>query len=483
MAANPSTHQYEPLRVPPSWKPEERRVIQQLTDIFDDIYSWRNRLRLEDFGAAFRNKVTGIEGGVSELEQTAQNISAEVSSTQIYRASSEAVLLAALSTKGVDLAVDLLWYDTTAKLVKRCTSTAPTTWEVLETNAVHTSYIDIYDDSINIGSTGSINLSAGANFNMAAGTGKSGIGISNNRSDNVMLWAGSDTPASAPFRVLLSGAVVASKIQQEYSQSFWDMADESYPAEFPLYIPAGYTIDTVQFTFKTNKARTFAKGASSGGGQTSGSGGGGEKTSRSGGGSTITSAANNVANTGAASGDTGSPSEEYTGYGGTGNTGAGSAHTHTITNHRHSYTMGASDTGYTQPGATNEGSHTHSGPNHRHSLSGHVHNLGSHTHSLNEHTHNVTVSAHTHIVDIDAHTHDIDAHTHDLDYGINEKAELATSCVLKVGAETIGTYAPNPAAPIEIKDSLSAGWNTITVAPNNDARIAAFVLVKLTPAA
>ncbi len=93
--------------------------------------------------------------------------------------------------------------------------------------------------------------------------------------------------------------------------------------------------------------------------------------------------------------------------------------------------------------------------------------LGNHTHSA---------SAHTHIVDIDAHTHD-------LDYGINEKAELATSCVLKVGAETIGTYAPNPAAPIEIKDSLSAGWNTITVAPNNDARIAAFVLVKLTPAA
>ena len=39
MAANPSTHQYEPLRVPPSWKLEERRVIQQLTDIFDDIYS------------------------------------------------------------------------------------------------------------------------------------------------------------------------------------------------------------------------------------------------------------------------------------------------------------------------------------------------------------------------------------------------------------------------------------------------------------
>lgn len=481
MAANPSTHQYEPLRVPPSWKPEERRVIQQLTDIFDDIYSWRNRLRLEDFGTAFRNKVTGIEGGISELEQTAQNISAEVSSTQIYRASSEAVLLAVLSTKGVELAVDLLWYDTTAKLGKRCTSTAPIAWEVLETNAVHTSFIDIYEDSIDIGSTGSINLSAGANFNMAAGTGKSGIGISNNRPDNIMMWAGSDTPASAPFRVLLSGAVVASKIQQEYSQSFWDMADENYPAEFPLYIPAGYTIDTVQFTFKTNKARTFAKGAASGGGQTSGSGGGGEKTSRNGGGETKTSTPSDAFTSQSPDLSTGLSEAFSSGTSSPGTNSTGT-HAHTITNHRHAYTMGATYTGYEQPSSVNAGDHSHTVNSHSHNVFGHSHPIGQHVHTLNNHTHNVTVSAHTHIVDIDAHTHTIDAHTHDLDYGINEKAALATSCVLKVGSETIGTYAPNPAAPIEIKDNLSAGWNTITVAPNNDARIAAFVLVKLTPA-
>lgn len=145
--------------------------------------------------------------------------------------------------------------------------------------------------------------------------------------------------------------------------------------------------------------------------------------------------------------------------------------------------MGATYTDYEQPGSVNAGDHSHTVNSHYHSVGPHTHPIEAHYHSLNNHTHDVTVGAHTHIVDIDAHTHDIDAHTHDLDYGINEKAELATSCVLKVGAETIGTYAPNPAAPIEIKDSLSAGWNTITVAPNNDARIAAFVLVKLTPAA
>lgn len=135
--------------------------------------------------------------------------------------------------------------------------------------------------------------------------------------------------------------------------------------------------------------------------------------------------------------------------------------------------MGASDTGYTQPGSVNAGDHSHTVNSHRHSIGAHTHPIEAHYHSLNNHTHNVTVSAHTHIVDIDAHTHD-------LDYGINEKAALATSCVLKVNSVTIGTYSPNPANTLEIKAHLTAGWNTITVQPNDDARISAYVMVKIT---
>jgi len=81
-----------------------------------------------------------------------------------------------------------------------------------------------------------------------------------------------------------------------------------------------------------------------------------------------------------------------------------------------------------------------------------------------------------------AHSHSTNAHTHGINYGINEKATLATSCALKVGATTIGTYSPNPSNPVELKAYMSAGWNTVIVAPNNDARIVAFALVKLTPA-
>ena len=73
----------------------------------------------------------------------------------------------------------------------------------------------------------------------------------------------------------MDGSVKATKIQHEYSQSFWDMADADAPAEFPIYIPSGYTIDSVTFTFQTKKARTFAKSAASGGGVVGTDSGGG----------------------------------------------------------------------------------------------------------------------------------------------------------------------------------------------------------------
>ena len=473
---------------------------------------------------------------------------------------------------------------------------------------------------------GTLSITTPAELNITAGTGTSAVGVSN---DSYFLWAGSETASTAPFRVSMSGSVVATKIQHEYSNSYWDMADDVYPAEFPVYIPAGYTIDSVAFTFKTNKARTFAKGATAGGGQTSSSGGaqtsssggGATVTSTDGGGSTVTSgggggqtsSSSDPANTGPVTGNTGGPSQENTGVSGelttgtpsanntgdnasfaaTGalvsgvaknNTGGGSeasagpstantttpsnnststntqtgtignasgstagpntantggiasgspefAHTHTLNSHTHglnshshdftgnshthdlqnhahglnSHTHGLSAhthdmAHYHNVGAHSHppGSHTHTiaAPGHTHSLGGHTHNLGSHTHDMNLHTHtvsshnhSVTVAAHSHSVTVADHTHTVADHTHTvadhthaLDYGINEKAALATSCVLKANGTTINTYSPDPAAPVEIKANLSAGWNTVTVQPDDDARITAFVLVKLTPA-
>jgi len=688
MGANASYHQYEPLRVPQNWGTEEKKLVLQLTDVLDDIFSWRNRLRFEDMHLSFRNRIIGTEGDVTALEITDGLIAAEVSSAQIYRAATEVLLLAALAAHDpvVDMAVGLLWYDTTNRLMKRCTVVSPLTWEVLSTDSLHTSFIDILENRIDIGSTGEINIGAGGavnieasgeinieadgavnvasggtvsvasggsveiasggdinvasggNVNVAAGgklnlvgadgiyigtspfsvggtnlvpfsgtpysgsypytptrttyAGKSCLAYQNTganiialnastvplvagdvyafsfwgacnaptafvgglylNANNVIasfsgqpistawvryqgygIFAGADqsihphlypeinagslifyiadwklekgniatdwspspldpatgvvtshitietdsleiasggsltvtapttlaitagatdataiairndtdyflsagdlTQADAPFWVKKDGSIRATKIQQEYSQSFWDLADASYPAEFPVYIPSGYTIDTVTFTFVTKKFRSFSKDSTSGNNGTVYTG---DKTS--------------FATQAASDSNTGTPSTDATGSGGTGSTGSAANHYHYVS------AVGANTDG--------AGNHLHSGPSHTHTLSAHYH-THAHTHTIADHNH--LISAHTHPVT--------------MSYGIYEKSTLATSCDLKIGATTIGTYSPNPASPVEIKTYLSAGWNTVVVQPNNDARIAAYLLVKLTP--
>ncbi|HHT04628.1 MAG TPA: hypothetical protein GX005_09965, partial [Bacteroidales bacterium] len=348
------------------------------------------------------------------------------------------------------------------------------------------------------------------------GSGASSIGISNNDANNYFLWAGHGTPASAPFSVKRDGSVKATKIQHEMPYTFWDMADGSTPAEFPVYIPAGYTIDSVTFTFQTKKARTFAKSAASGGSSIVTSAGIKEGTSaKTGmnsdvqtgdwGPATVTSSAGGTGATGGinnapvATGGSGALTTDAAGTGVTGtpssnSTSSNGSHTHTNTNHRHKET--GNYTEYFQTAAQSAGAHTHTldnhthtGPSHTHGLASHTHTVGTHTHNGPSHTHDLAVPKHSHLVGghnhtLGAHSHDvtISAHSHGINYGINEKATLATSCALKVGATTIGTYSPNPSNPVEIKAHMSAGWNTVIVAPNNDARIVAFALVKLTPA-
>lgn len=312
--------------------------------------------------------------------------------------------------------------------------------------------IEVYGSGfVDIKSGGELNIEAEAAFNLRAGAGSDSIGMSNNHVDDVFLWAGHGTAMSAPFRVMMDGRVYATNLQQIYSQQFWDMADETIPATFEVYIPAGYTMDSVAFTFKTGKARTFAKGAASGGAQTQTSAGGGAisetlaistvLSGESGAGVNVSSLVANTESNG--TGATGGPSVSVTST----DDGSGGMHDHSLR------------------------SHTHTGPSHNHGM-GHTHTMSNHAHYI-DHSHSLSVGAHTHSVSIDAHTHD-------LDYGINEKAALATSCVLKVGGTTIGTYSPDPASLLEIKAYLVAGWNTITVQPDDDARITAYAMVKIT---
>ncbi len=113
--------QYEPLRAPASWSNEERALIQQLTDRFDDLYGRLNRLRFEDLGTVMQKRITASEGSISQIRQTASDLVLTVSGgTHIFRQASP-------PTEGV-LHGDL-WYDSDDS--NKCYRFANGQWQVI----------------------------------------------------------------------------------------------------------------------------------------------------------------------------------------------------------------------------------------------------------------------------------------------------------------------------------------------------------------
>lgn len=258
-----------------------------------------------------------------------------------------------------------------------------------------------------------------------------------------------------------------------YSGGIEQNADKDTPAEGDIYIPDDMVhINAIMLKVTLSAFRADSKGAKGGGGTvtTTRASGGGTQTSEAGGGATLTvekrtvsevkmtgmpmqeQAVNantgfaknfdgdNMSDTGAASGETGSgggcdtgisrdengpklkteAAEGSTGEGGGGNTGisrnedgamteTGDAgqHSHGSNNtHRHTFDgVSVGKTGYTSyngaGSTTSAGEHSH-GMSHWHSVDGHTHSLGGHSHAM------------THWHTIDPHTHSLGSHTHDM---------------------------------------------------------------------
>lgn len=72
MSSYNTIQQHQPLRVPIGWDSQERRLIAQLEETFDDIYRRFGRLRWDDLGKALQQRFVSADGKVSQLEQTAE---------------------------------------------------------------------------------------------------------------------------------------------------------------------------------------------------------------------------------------------------------------------------------------------------------------------------------------------------------------------------------------------------------------------------
>lgn len=292
-----------------------------------------------------------------------------------------------------------------------------------------------------------------------------------------------------------------------YSGGIEQNADKDTPAEGDIYIPDDMVhINAIMLKVTLSAFRADSKGAKGGGGTvtTTRASGGGTQTSEAGGGATLTvekrtvsevkmtgmpmqeQAVNantgfaknfdgdNMSDTGAASGETGSgggcdtgisrdengpklkteAAEGSTGEGGGGNTGisrnedgamteTGDAgqHSHGSNNtHRHTFDgVSVGKTGYTSyngaGSTTSAGEHSH-GMSHWHSVDGHTHGLGGHRHGMIHrhefsHYHQMNISLlvpsqtlnlpeHRHSVNIPAHAHEVNVpeHVHGIEYGM-----------------------------------------------------------------
>ena len=70
--------QHQPLRVPSNWGPQEKRLIAQLEEIFDDLYSRFNRLKMSDLGKPLQEAIKSSADGVTELRTELTQTEAEV---------------------------------------------------------------------------------------------------------------------------------------------------------------------------------------------------------------------------------------------------------------------------------------------------------------------------------------------------------------------------------------------------------------------
>ena len=209
---------------------------------------------------------------------------------------------------------------------------------------------------------------------------------------------------------------------------FADNADESHPAKFRVYIPAGMVrINKMLLTWQLQAFRAYSTGAAAGGGTT--------KTSTSGGGSTqTTSTRDTVTYSSEYGGDcVVSTSQRVVAKAADGNT------------ELIGWTFGPRDNGVSADGAvmtntkaslstlnTGAGTAHNHGMGHTHAISGHSHTVKSHTHGMDHYhstySHSHTVNDHSHYMwhwhqggshyhQVNSHWHNVNSHWHSIPSG------------------------------------------------------------------
>lgn len=260
-----------------------------------------------------------------------------------------------------------------------------------------------------------------------------------------------------------------------YSMQIADNADETHPLVMRFYVPGNVLrINSCRVCWETQRFRTYATMAASGGGST--------RTSASAGGATVslpTQIVTTSASTGAPQGGEGT-SALYTEANEAGlATGEAGVHKHTVQHahnlnaHTHaSFSSGPSPavTVTVTPESSSNGKHTH--------------DIESHTHK-HDHWHmvtaTVTIPAMTFDLEAHSHTVTIPAHTHELTYGVYEGAR-ASAITLVVDGVAVPAEAMGDGRELDVAAYLRknddgrvtrGAWHEIAFTPDGITRITA----------
>lgn len=78
----PTIQQHQPLRTPSGWDKQERTLVMQLDETFDDIYRRFGRLKLSDMGTELKNWFSDADGNFSKIDQDINQITLEVANQE-----------------------------------------------------------------------------------------------------------------------------------------------------------------------------------------------------------------------------------------------------------------------------------------------------------------------------------------------------------------------------------------------------------------
>ena len=275
------------------------------------------------------------------------------------------------------------------------------------------------------------------------------------------------------------------RINEVYSQgatnlntyNFADNCDNIYPAEFQIYIPLETVrINKVLLSYKTSAFRAYSRAIDGGGSfvDTTAAGGGVATSTASGGGIATSTAAGGGTSTSTASGGGSFQTISFDD--------SGSVNFSRPLDSFKSFIQTSGQ--HTHPDVEVSGQHFHTIFDFRLNF-----NVPNHTHSISisDHNHSISIPNHTHAVSLSNHTHGISIpnHTHNIEQGIFEGG-IPTSLALEVDGNIVAGAGLNATdidiVPFLAKDGggkIIRGWHTITIKPNNLARITADVAVQL----